>query len=373
MGKYQKYDDVIKELILKGYTTGTSISQEIIRNSKERLSADQLRKYCTKHLKAYQAPEFQEHCESIGVNPGNVNYYWHKSQKFSLNITPDRISLEEWRNEMIKEMKKYSPKYPVIKRTRVKDGHLLVISPTDIHVGKLCRAFETGDEYNSDIAVKRVMEGVDSIINKSSGFEIDEILLLIGNDVLHIDGPNNTTSAGTRQDVDGMWYESFMKAKGVYIKVMEKLLSIAPLKVMQIPSNHDYLSGILLADSLQSWFHKCKDITFDCGPRYRKYHIYGKNIIGATHGDGGKLSDLPLTMAHEVKEWGECKHRYLYTGHLHHKVAKDYMSVSIEVLRSPSGTDSWHAKHQYANNIKAIEGFIHSKEHGQVARLTNIF
>ncbi len=47
--------------------------------------------------------------------------------------------------------------------------------------------------------------------------------------------------------------------------------------------------------------------------------------------------------------------------------------VSIEYLRSPSGTDSWHAKNQYANNLKAIEGFVHSKEHCQIARITHLF
>lgn len=49
------------------------------------------------------------------------------------------------------------------------------------------------------------------------------------------------------------------------------------------------------------------------------------------------------------------------------------MSVCVEALRSPSGTDSWHHRNGFAHAPKAIEGFIHHKEHGQVARITHLF
>ena len=59
--------------------------------------------------------------------------------------------------------------------------------------------------------------------------------------------------------------------------------------------------------------------------------------------------------------------------HLHHKISKDYIGVTVEALRSPSGTDSWHHRNGYQHSPKAVEGFIHSKEHGQIARLTHLF
>jgi hypothetical protein len=49
------------------------------------------------------------------------------------------------------------------------------------------------------------------------------------------------------------------------------------------------------------------------------------------------------------------------------------MSVCVETLRSPSGADSWHHRNGYQHAPKAIEGFIHHPEHGQVARLTHLF
>ena len=198
--------------------------------------------------------------------------------------------------------------------------------------------------------------------------------MIIGNDILHIDTPRRTTTSGTPQDTDGMWYENFLNAKKLYVDVIESLLTVADVHVTYNPSNHDYTNGFFLADVISSWFRKCKNVTFDVSIKHRKYFSYGQNLIGTTHGDGAKVQDLPLLMAVEAnKEWSKSKHRYVYTHHVHHKNAKDYAGVTVESLRSPSGTDSWHHRNGYQHNPKAVEGFLHHPKFGQVARLTHIF
>jgi hypothetical protein len=152
------------------------------------------------------------------------------------------------------------------------------------------------------------------------------------------------------------------------------LLQVAPVHVQYNPSNHDYTNGFFLAHTLEAWFNRCEGITFDTSIAHRKYHTYGTNLIGTTHGDGAKVQDLPLLMAHEAPEaWAKCKHRYIYTHHIHHKMSKDFMGVCVEALRSPSGTDSWHHRNGFQHSPKAVEGFIHHPEHGQIARITHLF
>jgi hypothetical protein len=107
--------------------------------------------------------------------------------------------------------------------------------------------------------------------------------------------------------------------------------------------------------------------------RHRKYFTYFNNLISTCHGDGAKVADLPMLMAHEADSWSACKHKYIYTHHVHHKVAKDYMGVCVESLRSPSGADSWHAKNGFIHSPKAIEAFLHHKLHGQCCRITHLF
>ena len=315
-----------------------------------------------------------DECDVAGIPAGSVNHGWYKGEHWSLHFREQDKNYLDVRDDIIAEMQKHSPVYPKIKYDKKKEGHLLVLSPADIHLNKLCSAFETGEEYNSQIAVQRVREGVVGILNKVKGFDIEKILFIIGNDILHVDTPKNTTTSGTHQDTDLMWYDAFLMAKQLYVEVIEMLLKVAPVHIQYDPSNHDYMNGFFLADTIKSWFFRSKNVTCNTAISHRKYYQYGTNLIGTTHGDGAKDTDLALLMAHEASEyWAACTNRYFYTHHIHHKKSRDYMSVCVEALRSPSGTDSWHHRNGYQHAPKAIEGFIHHPTLGQIARITNLF
>jgi len=86
------------------------------------------------------------------------------------------------------------------------------------------------------------------------------------------------------------------------------------------------------------------------------------------------MQDLGSLMSVEARDlWSQSVHRYMYTHHLHHKIAKDFINVTVEALRSPSAADSWHHRNGYQHAPKAVEGFIHHPQFGQIARLTHIF
>jgi len=299
--------------------------------------------------------------------------------RFSI-VTKEDCGVDE--KEIFKSINSFieghSPEYDPIERE--KGSHLLVVNPADIHIGKYASETETGEAYDCETAVMRVLEGVQGLINKSEGFDIDRILFCIGNDVLHIDNVYNTTTKGTHQDTDGKWWEHYEIALMLYVKVIEMLRTIAPVDVLHSMSNHDYQSGFHLAHTLKSWFRKAKDIKFDISVSHRKYYKYGNNLIGLEHGDGAKMDKLPLLMAQEKpKMWSETQFRYWYLHHIHHKVkhklldAKDFIGVTVEYMRSPSSADSWHSRKGFCGAPKACEAFLHDKESGQVARLTHYF
>lgn len=318
--------------------------------------------------------------DSLDVGSPNVKHLWMKNKEASLFVRnpnyedPALQNISKLKSELIDDLQKFKPEFPVIKRNKSDISYLLVVDPADIHIGKLCSAFETGEDYNNQIAVKRVHDGIDGILQKVSSFNIDKILFIGGNDILHIDNAKSTTTSGTFQDSSDMWYNSFMIAKQLYIDVLLKLLSISDVHFTFNPSNHDYTNGFFLAQVIECYFKDCKNITFDNSIAHRKGFKYHNNLIGTTHGDGAKVNDLPLLMAQEFsKEWSETKHRYVYTHHVHHKTSKDYIGITIESLRSPSGTDSWHHRNGYQHSPKAVEGFLHCKQNGQIARITHLF
>lgn len=323
----------------------------------------------------------EEYCEQYGIPFDQVKTYklvTHTGKGAYYNIASNTVvteTIESFLKDLLDEVGKLPNRPKTFKRPKCSgDYHLLVVDPADVHIGKLCDSFETGEEYNSQIAVQRVREGVEGIINKASGFQIDKVLFVGGNDILHIDNPKSSTTSGTHQNTDQMWYTNFLMAKDIYVEVIDRLLEVADVHFVFNPSNHDYMSGFFLADLIKTYYKDCKNITFDCTMAHRKYFVYHGNLIGTSHGDGGKLDGLPLMMAHEAKEsWGTTNHKYIYLHHFHHKVSKDYGGVCVEALRSPSGTDSWHHRNQYQHAPKAIEGFIHHPTFGQIARLTHLF
>lgn len=349
-----------------------------VNHDKPQPGRDKVRAYLTEdqidELNQIRSAGIAKHCKQRGIDFSSVVEYWDKTKEYSVKIRPEVVSMRNIGEEIIDQMKEHAIAYPLIDRDDCKDPHLLIIDPADVHIGKLATSFETGEDYNSEIAVQRVREGVAGIIKKSRGFCIDQILLVIGNDILHIDTPKRTTTSGTFQDTDGMWYDNFLKAKNIYVEVIETLMCLADVHVVYNPSNHDYTNGFFLADVIKTWFMKCPNVSFDTSISHRKYYTYGSNLIGTTHGDGAKMQDLGSLMSVEARSsWSDSKHRYMYTHHVHHKIAKDYINVTVESLRSPSAADSWHHRNGYQHAPKAIEGYIHHPEHGQIARLTHIF
>ncbi len=188
---------------------------------------------------------------------GDWSHGWLKTDTASIFIRNDKgvMSYEEIRDELVSEMKKYAPKYPKIKRVKL-GGHLLVVDPADVHFGKLAVKEETGNDYNLAIAEMRFATGIDSLISKAQAFGIDSVVLVVGNDILHVDNPKRTTTAGTPQDTDGMWWEAYNTAKRCYIQAIEKLLTLGDVKLVFCPSNHDFMSGYMLTDAVVSWFSK---------------------------------------------------------------------------------------------------------------------
>ena len=252
------------------------------RNNRYRLKADE-------EALLMQYRGIKEASDKSGLNVEDVKHGWLKNDNASLFFKNPNYKdeyekgLSEVRKELVSWVKS-QPK-PFYKKNKQKGEHLLMIDPADVHIGKLCRSFETGTDYNSQIAVKRVKEGVNGILNNASGWSNEKIIFVGGNDILHIDTPRRTTTSGTPQDTDGMWYDNFMIAAELYKDVISTLAEIAPVHFVYNPSNHDYTNGFFLAQLIESYFSNDKRITFDVSIKHRKYTKYYNNLIGTTHGD----------------------------------------------------------------------------------------
>lgn len=258
--------------------------------------------------------------------------------------------------------------------------HMLELSFFDLHFGKLAWSAETGTDYDIKIAEQLFSSAVKNLLAHSKSFNVNKILLPIGSDFLHVNGANNCTVNNTPQDVDTRLVKIFKAACKMVVSAVEECASIAPVEVLFVPGNHDRDTAFYLCSFLEAWFHRHEGVTVDVGPKSRKYVRYGTNLLGFTHGDEEKSTDLPLLMAGEMGEaWGYVTHREWHIGHFHKSKEMKFVSgdshgpVVVRVLPSLSGTDAWHYRKGYVCGNRAAEAYLWSYKNGYTGHFsTNI-
>jgi hypothetical protein len=311
------------------------------------------------------------------------------SQNFQVKVWLSKIRTEDQQtafNDFIKTIRENAPKFNTNSLSSSKGvnvyqskKYLLELSLPDLHIGKLSWEDESGENYDTKIAIERYNESVERLLDHVKHYknQISEILLPIGNDLFNIDNKNNMTTAGTPQHVDSRWQQMFMKAKGLLIKNINDLMQIAPVKVLMVSGNHDMQTVFYLGSVLEAYYRNTDKVTIDNSPTQRKYHSYGINLIGFTHGNEEKHQELGLIMATEKPmEWAASKCRQFHLGHFHSRKTTKYLDVqefqgfTVRVLPSLSGTDAWHNSKGYMS-MKSAVAYLYDKDNGLVAEFSH--
>ena len=138
-----------------------------------------------------------------------------------------------------------------------------------------------------------------------------------------------------------------------------------------------------LCDTIDAWFKNCLDVTVDLNngivnPTKRKYCLWGKGLLGMTHGLDEKMQELPAIMAMEVpKLWAKSIYREIHIGH-YHKVRSSFKhytdtfnSVIVRTLPSLCGSDNYSYSHGWlAAGVQAAEFHLWDKEFGPVGYIS---
>jgi len=269
---------------------------------------------------------------------------------------------------LVQKLKAFTPAIPPVNHRRlpVRAEHfMLEVSPMDLHVGKYCWAAETGTDYDLKIAGEDFMHALETALSYVHAFPIGQVLFPVGNDLIHVDTPEGTTAAGTRQDVDTRWQKLYMKTYDLMTLAINRLRLLAPVKVLVIPGNHDTQLCFTMGHSLECTYRNARDVDVDNRPTRRKYFRYGVNLLGFTHGHKEKKASLPLIMAQECPaDWAAATTKEWHVGHLHKRALDKYTAgdshqgVGVRILPSLSGTDAWHAEMGYVKGPRALEAYL---------------
>ena len=310
--------------------------------------------------------------------------------------------------EMIKQASETNTKPPTVKKYSRTTQHqekqrVCVVSLADVHFLKLCDTAETNYSYNREIARKRCIEGINRLLSEINLKTVSRFLFVLGNDLLHVDNPRNSTTAGTVQNVDGTIFQGFIDAKLAMIDCINILKKHAQVDLIHCMSNHDWVTGWALSQTISEHFRNDDNVSFNnysISPRHRKYYKFGSNLLGFSHGDGAKEEKLYGLMVKDAREHiSDSKHLYWFLHHVHHKVRnkrgpdspytieKDHTGMTsinigkptikeeemiVEYVRTPSPPDGWHDRNGY-NNQQAVECYIIDANEGMKTRHTEWF
>lgn len=342
-------------------------------------------------------------------DPANLSHFWKivkdgDGNGYSLFVKNPKNGQDVRINDLVREAVADTPSslaaLPV--REEPTGAHLLVIDLADVHFLKLCVQTETGYGYNREVARHRVVEGTKALLRMARPWGISRILFVMGNDILHVDGPRTSTTSGTYQDSEGTMFQGFKDASAALEEAINQATGLADVDLIHCMSNHDWLMGWALTQTVAGrlrWNSRVRATDYNISERHRKYYRFENNLFGLTHGDGAKEEKLYGLMVTEAREHiSACKNLYWLLHHLHHKIRKtrgdcefirekDHNGMTahikgtpapeghylnIEYVRSPSPPDGWHDRNGYVNR-QAVECFIYHPTIGQRARFTEWF
>jgi hypothetical protein len=236
----------------------------------------------------------------------------------------------------------------------------------DFHLGKLAWGEETRqDDYDLKIAEALWRETVTDLLSKSGAVCTPEYILFpIGQDFFHFDTPRTTTTNGTQLDSDTRWQKMFTKGVELLVWAIEQCRVIAPVKVMWIPGNHDQMLSYAATVGLYQRYLDYDDVSVDLSPSKRKYHRYGKNLIGFAHGEdeGNRIDGLMQIEAPEA--WGGSIWREMHMGHLHTERTVTKNGIVFRRISAITATDAWHSENGFIGSVRQAQAFIWDQERG---------
>jgi hypothetical protein len=255
------------------------------------------------------------------------------------------------------------------------DPHLLEINAFDLHLGKIGIK---GDEYSLEIARERMINALTHLVKRASGYCVDEILFVVGNDFLNSDGdfPLAATTKGTPQSNTDTGMQMYRAGRKLIVECVEMLVEYADVHIVVIPGNHDRESMMHIGDALEMFYENNENVSVDNSDSMMKAYKYGRCLIVNDHGDGAKLINLPGIVSQRYRDvWSEVKYVEVHRGHLHTnksykmQAVEELNGLTVRNLSSMSATDDWHDMKGYVGNVKKASAFVWSKYNGVQAKL----
>jgi hypothetical protein len=246
---------------------------------------------------------------------------------------------------------------------------LTVYLLSDRHTGLMAWARETGEAYNTEIAVQRVREWTARCVDASPSAHT--ALIIDNGDGQHADDQTNQTPRSKHGlDVDTRHFrtlEADIEALGTAIELAKAKHQRVIVRIMC--GNHNPHSWIAISFALAERYRNDDRVEVIRDPSEFFVMDWGKVMIAAHHGDKAKADRLVHFIADEFAEiWGRTRHRFLFTGHLHSHKSQDIGGCTWEQLRAVTARDAYAYSNAYVSRAQ-MQAITYDRERGEVQRV----
>lgn len=261
-----------------------------------------------------------------------------------------------------------APAEPVAPPPRVMADLMAVWPVMDLHMGMHAWAPETGDvDYDTKRAAHDLREATEAVLAWTPATE--EGVLILGGDTLHADTDEAVTHKSRHPlDVDGRHFRTVDRCIEAIAYMVERLLSSCQrLTVRVLRGNHDEHSHMILTFALAERYRENPRVNVEKSPRDLFMMQWGRTMIAAHHGDKGNPQRMAMQLADVCPYWSATRHRYAFTGHVHHDQAKDVGGLRWESLRAFCPPDAYAASMGFTAR-RALQAVFFDKQRGLVLR-----
>ena len=171
-------------------------------------------------------------------------------------------------------------------------------------------------------------------------------------------------------DADGRYAKMIRVAVEVMLQAVESLLAKhRRVHVVNAIGNHDETGSQWLALLMQHLYSREPRVEVDASPSVFNYYRWGACLVGIHHGHTAKMDKLPGVMATDrATDWGETRHRYWWTGHIHHESVREFPGVMVESFGTLAERDAYATTGGWRSRQGMQLVYLH-KEGGECGRL----
>lgn len=293
------------------------------------------------NLNHITAPGFDTKRVSTAYNgDGEVVLQWHIQEREKIDYDDMRASIED--SFSIKPCKLK----PIPRKTEKDLASCYMIG--DHHFGMYAWGAEAWENWDVNKSYSTLVDVCNRLVSGAPSAETGYLINL--GDFLHAnDISARTPKSGHGLDVDGRMGK-VARLAGLLIKTLAELMLQKHKHVVILNSrgNHDPDSSLWLNEVCRAYFINHSRVRVMDNFRKFIWFEHGKNLVVTHHGDGLKWDRMHQAVVTNLsEEWGRCKHRFGWTGHLHHECSKEIGGMKFERFGVLPPSDAWHAGEGY--------------------------